>query len=95
MRILWPEAMPLSDAVTYLSGPIPGFILRLRGVTCLHGSAVETGGRALILIGPSGAGKSTTAAALCRLGCRLVSENAVAVLRDGEQFRTELLARPG
>lgn len=88
VRILWPEAMPLSDAVTYLSGPILGFILRLRGVTCLHGSAVETGGRALILIGPSGAGKSTTAAALCRLGCRLVSENAVAVLSAGEQFRT-------
>ena len=59
----WPEPWTVEDAATYLLGPILGFVLRLRGVVCLHASAVAVGDRAVVLLGPSGAGKSTTAAA--------------------------------
>src|SRR5437763_793523 len=36
----WAAPMTLEDAATYLLGPVMGLLLALRGVTCLHGSAV-------------------------------------------------------
>jgi hypothetical protein len=47
-----PENLTLEDTATYLLGPIFGFLLRLRGVTCLHASAIAVDGKAIALIGP-------------------------------------------
>ena len=58
----WPDSSTLEDTATYLLGPVLGFVLRLRGITCLHASAVAVGDRAIALLGPASAGKSTTAA---------------------------------
>ena len=75
----WTDSSTLEDTATYLLGPILGFVLRLRGVTCLHASAVEVDGRAVAFVGPPYAGKSTTAAAFARLGCRILSDDVVPI----------------
>lgn len=75
----WPASSTLEDTVTYLLGPILGFVLRLRGVTCLHASAVAAGGRAIAFVGPACAGKSTTAAAFARLGHPVLADDVVAL----------------
>ena len=57
----WPEPLTLEDAATYLLGPVMGFVMLLRGVVCLHASAIAIGDEAIALVGPAGSGKSTTA----------------------------------
>jgi hypothetical protein len=79
----WPEESTLEDAAAYLRGPVLGIILRLRGVTCLHASAICVDGQGIALVGSQGSGKSTTAAALSKLGYRCVADDIVAV-RDCE-----------
>jgi hypothetical protein len=80
----WPANLTIADAAVYLLGPVLGFLLRLRGVTCLHASAVAFRDRAIVFAGPAGAGKSTTAAALARRGHPIISDDIVAVEeRDG------------
>ncbi len=74
------------DLCAYLAGPILGFVLRLRGVVCLHASAVETQSGAVALLGPCGAGKSTAAAALWRRGCHLICEDTAALEQRGGQY---------
>ena len=54
-------------------------ILHLRGVTCLHASAVSVAGGVIAFCGPSGAGKSTLAAALVSRGLPLVSDDVVPI----------------
>lgn len=83
----WPDSMVAEDAVTYLLGPILGFVLRLRGRVTLHGSAVSIDGTALAFLGPQGGGKSTTAAALAAIGCPVLSDDIVA-------FGDDLLVQP-
>jgi hypothetical protein len=75
----WPETATVEDTATYLLGPILGFVLRLRGTTCLHGSAVVIDNQAIALVGPSGAGKSSTAAAFARMGFRVLTDDVVAL----------------
>jgi hypothetical protein len=83
----WPENFTIADAAVYLLGPVLGFLLRLRGVTCLHASAVALGDRAIVFAGPAGTGKSTTAAALARRGHAIISDDIVAMEeRDGAFF---------
>ena len=80
----WPSNLSIEDTATYLLGPVLGFLLRLRGVTCLHGSAVAFGEKATAFVGSEGAGKSTTAAALARRGHAILSDDVVALAeRDG------------
>lgn len=84
----WRAPMTLDDTATYLLGPVFGIVLRLRGLTCLHASAVEIGGRALLLCGPSGSGKSTTAAAFAARGRRVLADDVSAVeWADGPRVR--------
>ena len=59
----WSDKSSLENTLSYLVGPVLGLLLRLRGVVCLHGSAVAIGDRGIIFVGAEGAGKSTTAAA--------------------------------
>jgi hypothetical protein len=83
----WPEEQSLENAATYLFGPILGILLRLRGVTCLHASAVSIGDHSVAFVGSAGAGKSTTAAAFARQGYGVISDDIVALSeREGAFF---------
>lgn len=83
----WPDNLTLEDTATYLLGPVLGILLRLRGVTCLHASAVAFGETAVAFVGSEGAGKSTTAAALARRGHAVLSDDVVALAeRKGSFF---------
>lgn len=82
----WPENLTLEDTATYLLGPVMGLVLRLRGVTCLHASAIAVGDRAIALVGHSGAGKSTTAAAFAELGYPILSDDIVALVDQDNQI---------
>src|SRR5207245_7692556 len=73
----WPPASCIENAASYLLGPILGLVLRLRGVTCLHASAVAFGDRSVAFVGQTGAGKSTTAAAFARPACGVISDALV------------------
>jgi hypothetical protein len=81
----WPPNLAIEDTATYLLGPVLGLLLRLRGVTCLHASAVSFKDYAVAFVGSEGAGKSTTAAALAQSGgLAIVSDDVVALAeRDG------------
>jgi hypothetical protein len=80
----WPETSSLEDAATYLLGPVMGLALCLRGVPCLHASAVVIENRAIAFVGEEGAGKSTTAAAFSRRGHAVLSDDIVALVeQDG------------
>ena len=78
----WPPPWTLDDAATYLLGPVVALALRLRGVTCLHASAVVIDDGAAAFVGPPGAGKSTLAAAFARRGHGVIADD-VLPLRDG------------
>ena len=82
----WPGALTMDDIAPYLSGPILGFVLRLRGRTSLHASAVIVHGRAVAFVGPAGAGKSTTAAAFARRGHAVLTEDIVTLSESDEGF---------
>jgi hypothetical protein len=82
----WPDTATLEDTVIYLLGPILGFVLRLRGVTCLHASAVVIQDRAVAFVGPSGAGKSSIAAAFAQRGHAVLSDDVVALSDRGDSF---------
>ena len=92
-KLVWattPPGQTVEDTAAYLLGPIIGLVLRLRGITCLHGSAVVIGGQAVGLVGVSGAGKSTTAAAFARLGYPVMTDDVLALSDCGNHF----LVRP-
>jgi hypothetical protein len=75
----WAASATLEDTATYLLGPILGFVLRLRGVVCLHASAIALGDRVVAVLGPGGAGKSTTAAAFAQRGHAVLSDDVLAL----------------
>lgn len=81
----WPDQLSLEDAITYLLGPILGFILRLKGIACLHGSAFAVHNHGLALVGPSQSGKSTTAAALAQKGFPVLSDDVLPITWEHEQ----------
>jgi hypothetical protein len=83
---IWPEAATLEDASSYLLGPVLGVVLRLRGVTSLHASAVAMDGYAVAFVGAEGAGKSTTAAAFAREGHGVLSDDVVALTESESGF---------
>ena len=86
---IWPEPSTVEDTATYLLGPVLGFVLRLRGVTCLHASAVAVDGRAVALVGPPTAGKSTGAAAFSALGYPVISDDIVALSEQPGQLHVQ------
>jgi len=87
----WVEPLTLEDTSTYLLGPVMGFLMLLRGVVCLHASAVAIGDEAIALLGPAGSGKSTTAAAFAARGYSVLAEDVVTLDDRGDHF----LVRPG
>lgn len=83
----WTNPLGPEEICSYLLGPILGFVLRLRGFTCLHAAGIAIDGAAILLVGPQGAGKSTTAAAFARLGYGVLSDDvAVLMERDGQFY---------
>ncbi len=83
----WPRhRLTLEDTAAYLLGPIMGFVLLLRGGTCLHGSAIAIGNQAVALVGPAGAGKSTTAAAFANLGSAILTDDIVTLNQRASRF---------
>ena len=80
--VQWPDSSSLEDAATYLLGPVMGLVLRLRGVPCLHASAVIIENHAVAFVGDEGAGKSTTAAAFARRGHAVLSDDIVALIEQ-------------
>jgi len=87
----WPASLTLEDTCTYLLGPVMGFVMLLRGVVCLHASAVAIGDQAIALLGPAGSGKSTTAAAFSDRGYNILAEDVVTL----DDRRDQFLVRPG
>lgn len=82
----WQEPLTIEDAATYLLGPILGFVMLLRGVVCLHASAVVINSEAIALVGPAGSGKSTTAAAFSSRGFSILADDVVTLDDRGDQF---------
>jgi hypothetical protein len=77
---LWGTFRPpvtLEDFHQYFVGPVMGFLLRHRHITCVHASAVELDNRAVLFSGDPGYGKSTTAAALALRGIPVLGEDIV------------------
>jgi hypothetical protein len=75
------------DVAIYLLGPVLGFVLRLRGISCLHASAVAVGGQAVAFLGPTGAGKSTLAATFARKGFPVLTDDIVVLREHGGAFQ--------
>jgi hypothetical protein len=82
----WLEPLTLEDTATYLLGPVMGFVLALRGLVCLHASAIVVEGTAVAFVGPAGAGKSTTAAAFAARGLSVLAEDVVTLDDCGNGF---------
>ncbi len=83
--------LTVEDLATYFLGPVMGFILRRRGMTPLHASAVGIGDFAVAISGAAGTGKSTTAAALALRGKPVLCEDIAALEELAEGF----FVRPG
>jgi hypothetical protein len=83
------EGQSMRDLSTYFLGPVMGYILRRRGFTALHASALCLGGKAIALTGAAGAGKSTTAAALALRGVPVLCEDIAAVEEADGDFAIE------
>ena len=75
-----------------LLGPVLSFWLELRGIVCLHASAVVADGRAVVFLAHHGGGKSSLAATLVEQGLPLLTDDVLPLetLPDGS-----LRARPG
>ncbi len=82
----WPATSSFENTLTYLLGPVLGIVLRLRGITCLHASAVSFGDWGVAFVGSAGAGKSTTAAAFARQGFGVISDDIVALVEKENVF---------
>ncbi len=82
--IRYAAPLTMADVLAYLFCPVMSFVLYLRGVVCLHASAIAVEGQTFALIGQSGAGKSTTAAMFAQMGFSILSDDLLALCeRDG------------
>lgn len=91
IAVAYSEQAPFLEVMRYITGVSLGAALRFRSVLCLHASAVEVNGSALIFAGPSHAGKSSLSAAFHRRGYPLISEDVVALDQRDEGY----FVRPG
>lgn len=82
----WTGALTIEDAASYLLGPVLGVVLRMRGLACLHASAIAINDSAIAFVGEEGAGKSTTAAAMSRRGYPVISDDIVALKKEKDAY---------
>lgn len=78
--VFWSEEKQYPTVVSLLLGSVLGRVLVLRGVVCLHASAISIDGKAIAMLGSSCAGKSTTAAALAQRGFPVLADDIAALL---------------
>ena len=90
----WSAGGSGDSAATYLLGPVIGFVLRLRGLTCFHASSVVIADRVILMLGPAGSGKSSIAAALALRGHRVIGDD-IAVVQPGDEHWLVLPSIPG
>ncbi len=84
VRTRWPDAHEFRDTLTYFVGPVMGFLLRMRGIPCLHASTAVVDGRAVCFVGGITAGKSTISAEFARRGFELCGDDVAPIrLEDG------------
>jgi hypothetical protein len=81
-----PDEAAMAEASEFLLGPVLGILLRLRGTTCLHASAVAAGDEAIVFAGAEGAGKSTTAALFVQEGHAALADDIVPLRERGSSF---------
>lgn len=81
-----PPDFGIDYLATYLRGPLMGFVLRRRGVTALHASALSNCGAAIVLCGESQCGKSTIAAAMALQGMPVLCEDITPLNINSETF---------
>jgi hypothetical protein len=74
------------QSAPYLLGPLLAFAFRLRGIRCLHGSAIGFGTHAIAFVGEPHRGKSTTAAAFSQAGYPLLSDDLVTLIPSQEEY---------
>ena len=67
-------------------GPPEALVGLNTATATVHASCVALGGRAVLILGPSGSGKSALALSLMAFGARLVSDDRVALRRDGPRL---------
>ncbi len=87
-----PETVTDAEVQLFLNGSVYGAVAWLNGFVPLHASAIVHDGRAYAFTGHSGAGKSTLAAALCRRGFRLLTDDVMVLATDGDG---KFIALPG
>ena len=80
--VRWSNTVTEKDILSYLLGPVMGFVLRVRGIVSLHASAVAVNRRAVVFVGDVGAGKSTMAMAMGRLGYPIISDDIVPIYEN-------------
>lgn len=68
-----------TELSSFLLGPVLGILLRMKGLTCLHASAVAFADRSLVFAGIEGSGKSTAAAIFAKNGHAVLTDD-IAVL---------------
>ena len=82
---LHPSAPALIDR--YLYAQLLSFPLLQFGVEPLHGVVLSRAARTFALLGDSGVGKSTLAAACLQSGCKLVTDDLIALRQDCRGWR--------
>lgn len=76
------EKNDLPHAKSIILGTCFGDIMYQRDLLNIHGSAVETNNKAIVISGQSGSGKSTISHELKKLGCRVLADDTVVVNLD-------------
>lgn len=87
----WEGDHSLEDISLYFLNPVMGFCLRMRQQVCLHASAVDIDGQAILITAPSGWGKSTLAYRFSLAGYPVISDD-ISVLTKTE---TGFAVQPG
>jgi hypothetical protein len=89
----WEEHTSERVAIAYFLGPVLGWVMRLRGVICIHASVIDMEEQALLLVGSQGSGKSTTAATFYRRGARIAADDIAALEEVDNAFYVHSGAR--
>lgn len=82
----WEAPYDMDYCALYLLGPILGFMLRLRDITCLHASGIVIDDQVLAFCGFSGSGKSTLAAKFATRGYPVITDDVMPITRHDNQF---------
>jgi hypothetical protein len=91
IEVRWRGGIQVPDIVAFVEATGLPTALALRGVPLLHGSAVDTGSDAFLVLGAGGAGKSTLAAAAVAAGNSLLTDDVAAL----DITRGDVHVRPG